>query len=282
MADANARIDDAARNAGRDPREIRRLLNVLGEQQDPEQLADWALEHGFSTFIPGSDNPAELAATVVEPGDHAYARVRSTYVRPGAPGLVLRPGTPDEVAAALAYAREQDVELAVRSGSHGISGRSTNDARALPGDPARRRRPPRRRPPAADPLGPDRPHHPADGAILGRGPAQRRAGARPAALGRRGGRRRRSAGHRQRAPHADGVAGRGERGRDADRRLLGRRGAPAPARSVPELRDRPGPGAAGRRVPGADALAPARAEALYDPDNVFDRNFAIPPAQPVG
>ena len=46
---------------------------------------------------------------------------------PGSPGLVLRPRTPDEVAEALAFARAQDVPLAVRSGGHGISGRSTND-----------------------------------------------------------------------------------------------------------------------------------------------------------
>lgn len=182
IADANARIDEAAREAGRDPREIRRLLNLLGEDQAPQQLAALALEHGFSTFILSGDDPSEiqrfgqetapavrelvaaarrrtatdtsavrparalalrspeidydaippqLAATAVEPGDHEYSRVRSTYVRRGAPGLVLRPRTPDEVAAALAYAREQDVALSVRSGGHGISGRSTNDGGIL-------------------------------------------------------------------------------------------------------------------------------------------------------
>jgi len=181
MADANARIDDAAQAAGRDPREIRRLLNLMDDVA-PEQLAEWTLEHGFSTYILASDDPAaierfgaevapavralvdaerrragtdttavrparalalrspdidydaipaELAAGAVEPGDHEYARVRSTYVRRGAPGLVLRPGTPDEVAAALSYAREQDVALSVRSGGHGISGRSTNDGGVL-------------------------------------------------------------------------------------------------------------------------------------------------------
>jgi FAD/FMN-containing dehydrogenase len=40
---------------------------------------------------------------------------------------VLRPGTAAEVAEALAFARQQPVPLAVRSGGHGISGRSTND-----------------------------------------------------------------------------------------------------------------------------------------------------------
>ncbi len=43
------------------------------------------------------------------------------------PGLVLQPENAEEVSQALVYAREQDVPLAVRSGGHGISGRSTND-----------------------------------------------------------------------------------------------------------------------------------------------------------
>ena len=71
--------------------------------------------------------PAALRATAVEPGDKAYPKVRSTYMRSGSPGLVLRPGTTAEVAEALAFARKQEVPLAVRSGGHGISGRSTND-----------------------------------------------------------------------------------------------------------------------------------------------------------
>ena len=71
--------------------------------------------------------PAPLAASAVEPGDREYAKVRSTYVHRGSPGLVVRPGSAEEVQAALAFAREQPVPLSVRSGGHGISGRSTND-----------------------------------------------------------------------------------------------------------------------------------------------------------
>jgi alkanesulfonate monooxygenase SsuD/methylene tetrahydromethanopterin reductase-like flavin-dependent oxidoreductase (luciferase family) len=71
--------------------------------------------------------PAGLRGTAVEPGDPAYAGVRSTYMRGGRPGLVLRPGSTAEVVEALAWARTQPVPLAVRSGGHGISGRSTND-----------------------------------------------------------------------------------------------------------------------------------------------------------
>lgn len=171
-APANARIDAAAEKAGRDPREIRRLLNV--NTSDVDELVELALTHGFSTFILGSDDPRaierfgqEVAPAVreavatertvrgttsgpvrgaaalalrspgidyeaapvaaVEPGDRAYGKVRSTYMRIGSPGLVMQPGSVEEVSHALVYAREQDVPLAVRSGGHGISGRSTND-----------------------------------------------------------------------------------------------------------------------------------------------------------
>jgi FAD/FMN-containing dehydrogenase len=190
LAPANGTIDEAAMAAGRDPREIRRLLNVQGTfsggggflQGPPEQwvqdLLPLVTDHGFSTFILAGDDPTTielfgqevapalrdavaaerrgsgtatgpvrspralalrregigydalptpLAASAVEPGDKAYAKVRSTYIRSGSPGLVLRPADVDEVVAALAYAREQDVPLSVRSGGHGISGRSTND-----------------------------------------------------------------------------------------------------------------------------------------------------------
>ncbi|GAA3162109.1 hypothetical protein GCM10010466_61370 [Planomonospora alba] len=191
LAAGNKIIDEAAAEAGRDPREIRRLLNLMGGfgssgdgllQGPPgvwvERLLPFALEDGVGTFILGSDDPvvletfaeevapalreavpatlaaagtaagrlrparalalrrpgidydalpASLAARAVEPGDRGYEDVRSTYVWTGSPGLVLRPSTPEQVAEALAVARAQAVPLAVRSGGHGISGRSTND-----------------------------------------------------------------------------------------------------------------------------------------------------------
>jgi FAD/FMN-containing dehydrogenase/alkanesulfonate monooxygenase SsuD/methylene tetrahydromethanopterin reductase-like flavin-dependent oxidoreductase (luciferase family) len=191
----NRIIDDAATAAGRDPREVRRLLNVTGHfgsanrgflQGPPEQwveeLLPLVLEHGFATFILMGDDPRAielwagevapalreavarerrdagtpsgevtrgragpdslalrrdgidydalppaLQSEAIEPGDRAYRNVRSTYLRSGSPGLVIRPGSVDEVVDALAFAREQDVPLAVRSGGHGIGGRSTND-----------------------------------------------------------------------------------------------------------------------------------------------------------
>jgi FAD/FMN-containing dehydrogenase len=71
--------------------------------------------------------PASLAAQAVKPGDPGYNATRSTYAWPGSPGLVLRPKSPQQVAEALAFARMQNVLLAVRSGGHGTSGRATND-----------------------------------------------------------------------------------------------------------------------------------------------------------
>jgi hypothetical protein len=52
MPDANARIDEAARQAGRDPAVIRRVLNVAANLT-ADEIAELALEHGFDTFVIG-------------------------------------------------------------------------------------------------------------------------------------------------------------------------------------------------------------------------------------
>jgi FAD/FMN-containing dehydrogenase len=191
IAEANRLIDAGALEAGRDPRAIRRLLNIMKVSLDgsgdgllhgpaeqwTDQLTQLVLEHGFSGFFIGGDDPrliralgediapavreavarargaspaatgarasaalaqrvptidydaipASLAADAVEPGHATYARHRHTYVWSGSPGLVLRPGTTEEVAEAVRYARTQAVPIAVRSGGHGVSGRATND-----------------------------------------------------------------------------------------------------------------------------------------------------------
>ncbi len=60
----NVAIDEAARGAGRDPREIRRLLNVGVLPGDPstwaEQLAALALDDGIGTFILMGDDPRQV------------------------------------------------------------------------------------------------------------------------------------------------------------------------------------------------------------------------------
>ncbi|QEE61008.1 LLM class flavin-dependent oxidoreductase [Salinibacterium sp. dk2585] len=171
------RIDDAARGVGRNPAEVRRLLNVP-YGIEPKRLAELALVHGFSTFIVVTDEPSALAqfaqetapmvrelvetervrlgtaapgrssralaarrdgisydelpaslrGKAIEPGDFAYRAVRSTYMRGGAPGIVLRPEDTAGVQDAVAFARaHRDLPLGIRSGGHGVSGRSTND-----------------------------------------------------------------------------------------------------------------------------------------------------------
>ncbi len=58
LARGNAVIDAAATDAGRDPREIRRLLNI-GELP-VERLVDLALDDGVGTFILATDDPVVL------------------------------------------------------------------------------------------------------------------------------------------------------------------------------------------------------------------------------
>ncbi len=66
LARGNAAIDEAAAGAGRDPRDIRRLLNIGQLAADPhefaERLAALALDDGVGTFILASDDPGQLQA----------------------------------------------------------------------------------------------------------------------------------------------------------------------------------------------------------------------------
>jgi alkanesulfonate monooxygenase SsuD/methylene tetrahydromethanopterin reductase-like flavin-dependent oxidoreductase (luciferase family) len=60
MGPANRAIDEAAEEAGRDPRDVRRLLNAVPAEGAPaaqvEALLPLVLDHGFSTFVvPGDD-----------------------------------------------------------------------------------------------------------------------------------------------------------------------------------------------------------------------------------
>lgn len=176
LRDGNGLLDVAASAAGRDPREIRRVLTV-GSSSTVEELLALVVDDGVATLLLATDDAAELerlarvapalreavtrerarrgttpaptrssavraarrpriayddvptalADHAVEPGDARYAAARSTYLRGGSPGLVLRPGTAEEVGKALRFARAQDVPLSLRSAGHGISGRSTND-----------------------------------------------------------------------------------------------------------------------------------------------------------
>jgi alkanesulfonate monooxygenase SsuD/methylene tetrahydromethanopterin reductase-like flavin-dependent oxidoreductase (luciferase family) len=65
LAAGNARIDRAARAAGRDPREIRRLLNV-GPDQTPEDLARLVTEDRIDTLIVAADDAATIERLAAE------------------------------------------------------------------------------------------------------------------------------------------------------------------------------------------------------------------------
>jgi alkanesulfonate monooxygenase SsuD/methylene tetrahydromethanopterin reductase-like flavin-dependent oxidoreductase (luciferase family) len=84
MPEANARIDDAAREAGRDPAVIRRVLNVAANLT-ADEIAQLALEHGFDTFVIGEtqeDVEAELREfleTVAPKARELVAEGRATH-----------------------------------------------------------------------------------------------------------------------------------------------------------------------------------------------------------
>lgn len=115
----------------RTPADVTRLATLLAELSDGGDAGSSRSAAVRSRRRPGiayDDVPSSLAAGAVEPGDPGYRSVRSTYLRRGSPGLVLRPHTASEVADALAFARRhRHLPLGIRSGGHGISGRSTND-----------------------------------------------------------------------------------------------------------------------------------------------------------
>jgi hypothetical protein len=79
LANGNKVIDEAAQRAGRTPGDVRRLLNINGRfapvgrgtldgpaEQWAEELAEVALSDGVSTFILGTDDPADLRRFAAE------------------------------------------------------------------------------------------------------------------------------------------------------------------------------------------------------------------------
>ncbi|KON73705.1 LLM class flavin-dependent oxidoreductase [Cellulosimicrobium cellulans] len=99
LATGNATIDAAAQDAGRDPRAVRRLLNVGGRFTDggagflqgsprqwAEQVAEVTLEHGVSTWIVAGDDPTTLAVVGQEVAPAARELVAAARgTAPGGP-----------------------------------------------------------------------------------------------------------------------------------------------------------------------------------------------------
>ncbi|ODT80650.1 MAG: 5,10-methylene tetrahydromethanopterin reductase [Pelagibacterium sp. SCN 64-44] len=84
IAEANAIIDAAATTAGRQPADIRRMLNLSGSPLSPqdrpaliEQITELAIDHGFSTFI----LPADTADPITVFGNEIAPAVREAVAK---------------------------------------------------------------------------------------------------------------------------------------------------------------------------------------------------------
>src|SRR5688500_2791260 len=80
-----------------------------------------------------SDSPAALrerfGSAVLFRGDAGYDDAGRVWngVIDRQPALIVRCSSTDEVVAALAYAREQDLTIAIRGGGHNVAGTAVND-----------------------------------------------------------------------------------------------------------------------------------------------------------
>jgi FAD/FMN-containing dehydrogenase len=68
-----------------------------------------------------------IRGAVLTPGDDAYLEAATVVKGPGSPAAVVRPADAADVAASVAFARDEGLVLSVRSGGHDSLGRSTND-----------------------------------------------------------------------------------------------------------------------------------------------------------
>src|SRR4051812_15377630 len=93
---------------------------------------------------------AGFSGRVVRPGDADYDDARAIWnaMHDKRPALVVKPESPQDVAAAIRHARDNDLAIAVRAGGHSMPGHSVCDdgividLRALDAvrvDPQRRR-----------------------------------------------------------------------------------------------------------------------------------------------
>jgi FAD/FMN-containing dehydrogenase len=84
----------------------------------------------MSLLLPAYQNPIpRFAGTVIGPGDDRYDDARGVYnaMIDRRPALIARCESVPDVAAALAYARREGLEVAVRAGGHSTPGFGTTD-----------------------------------------------------------------------------------------------------------------------------------------------------------
>ncbi len=68
-----------------------------------------------------------FSGTIITPEDAGYDEASTVMIRKGSPAVVFACASPEDVAAALSYAREAKLVVSVRSGGHSNAGLSTND-----------------------------------------------------------------------------------------------------------------------------------------------------------
>jgi alkanesulfonate monooxygenase SsuD/methylene tetrahydromethanopterin reductase-like flavin-dependent oxidoreductase (luciferase family) len=97
LGDGSARLDEAATDAGRDPAEVRRVLNVNGEITDGarsgllrgpvdqwvDELTDLAVGYGFDTFVFWAELPDQLPRFAEEVVPAVRAQVAAERGRAG-------------------------------------------------------------------------------------------------------------------------------------------------------------------------------------------------------
>ncbi|MFI7134320.1 LLM class flavin-dependent oxidoreductase [Nonomuraea sp. NPDC050153] len=101
IGEGNTVIDEAATEAGRSPRDIRRLLN-LGEELPPAQLAEIALTYGVSVFILAANDARRLQRFAQETAPAVRELVAAERARAG------QPTTAESAAPAAAAAQAAD------------------------------------------------------------------------------------------------------------------------------------------------------------------------------
>ncbi|WP_106401428.1 LLM class flavin-dependent oxidoreductase [Actinocorallia populi] len=115
LREGNTLIDEAAEEAGRDPREIRRLLNIMGgfgssaepfqgpSEQWIDLLLPLVLEDGMSTFLIASDDPRAIETFARDVAPAVREAVAAERARAGTPSGRVRP-------AAVLAARRADID----------------------------------------------------------------------------------------------------------------------------------------------------------------------------
>ena len=72
---------------------------------------------------------ATFAGSILRPGDEGYDEARRIHngLVDRRPAVIVRCATADDVIAAVRFARERGLEVAVRAGGHGVAGRATTE-----------------------------------------------------------------------------------------------------------------------------------------------------------